>query len=212
MGNDVAIASSLRGELLPDGFPAAGDWWSAAPIAFCADWQGRNHDPSRETEVRLLWSPEELFLQFRARYREITVFPDCDPGGRRDFMWNRDVAEAFLQPAPSFPRKYFEFEVSPNSYWIDLAIDLDSAELKKDISSGLRRKATIDERNRLWTAEMAIPLRTFGTRVQPKTAWRANFFRIEGPAEPRFYSAWRPTGTERPNFHVPTAFGTLLFQ
>jgi alpha-galactosidase len=41
--------------------------------------------------------------------------------------------------------------------------------------------------------------------------WRVNFFRVEGAAEPRFYSAWRPTNTPKPNFHVPEAFGALVF-
>jgi hypothetical protein len=34
---------------------------------------------------------------------------------------------------------------------------------------------------------------------------------VEGPSEPRFYSAWRPTNTGQPNFHVPEAFGWLVF-
>jgi len=41
--------------------------------------------------------------------------------------------------------------------------------------------------------------------------WRVNFFRVEGATEPRFYSAWRPTNTPKPNFHVPEAFGALVF-
>jgi alpha-galactosidase len=46
----------------------------------------------------------------------------------------------------------------------------------------------------------------------PSAEWRANFFRVEGAREPRFYSAWRATGTPKPNFHVPSAFGKLLFR
>ena len=29
------------------------------------------------------------------------LFEDSDPNGRRDHLWDRDVAEAFLQPDPS---------------------------------------------------------------------------------------------------------------
>ena len=43
-----------------------------------------NADPERETEVRLLWTPESLFVRFHARFRVITVFPDAEPNGRRD--------------------------------------------------------------------------------------------------------------------------------
>jgi len=46
----------------------------------------------------------------------------------------------------------------------------------------------------------------------PVKAWRVNFYRVEGPAEPRFYSAWQPTKTPVPNFHVPDSFGKLVFK
>jgi hypothetical protein len=35
-------------------------------------------------------------LKFVARYRLITVFHDADPVGRRDKLWDRDVAEVFF--------------------------------------------------------------------------------------------------------------------
>jgi alpha-galactosidase len=38
-----------------------------------------------------------------------------------------------------------------------------------------------------------------------------NFFRVEGPSEPRFYASWRPTKTPVPQFHVPEVFGKLVF-
>ena len=57
-----------------------------------------------------------------AKYRDITVFTDAKPDGRRDQLWDRDVAEVFLQPDPSQLRHYKEFEVSPNGFWIDLDI------------------------------------------------------------------------------------------
>ena len=46
----------------------------------------------------------------------------------------------------------------------------------------------------------------------PHHPWRANFYRIEGQTEPRFYSAWSPTFSPKPSFHVPAAFGKLVFQ
>ena len=97
-------------------------WQNAIPIAFSTDWQGNNADPGRETEVRILWSRQYLYLRFECRYRELFVFEDSDPNGRRDHLWDRDVAEAFLQPDPSRERFYREFEVSPNGMWVDLDI------------------------------------------------------------------------------------------
>ena len=72
--------------------------------------------------MRLLWTEDELYLRFRCRYRAIYVFPDADPSGHRDELWERDVAEVFLQPDRFGEKYYKEFEVSPNGQWLDLDI------------------------------------------------------------------------------------------
>src|SRR5258708_37548700 len=89
-------AVAVRMPELPDaaGFPAPSSWELTAPQRFNVDWQGKNADPERETEVRLLWTPESLYLQCRAKCRVITIFPDAAPNGRRDELWDRDVVEA----------------------------------------------------------------------------------------------------------------------
>jgi alpha-galactosidase len=205
---DFACASRLSQALAPDGFPASAAWDSSAPVSFDTDWHGKNADPGLETQVRLLWTPETLFLHYRSRFRTITVFPDAEPSGRRDHLWDRDVAEVFLQPDPTYPGHYFEFEVSPNGYWIDLNIEHGE---RSDPQSGMKCRTQVDEKSKIWTAELAIPLRSLALHFDPSSIWRVNFFRVEGASEPRFYSSWRPTNTPQPNFHVPTAFGKLKF-
>ncbi|MGA9528098.1 MAG: carbohydrate-binding family 9-like protein [Terriglobales bacterium] len=187
---------------------SAAEWREAPPIAFNADWQGLNFDPARQTEVRALWTPGILYLRFECRYRELFVFDDSDANGRRDHLWDRDVAEAFLQPDPSRPRYYREFEVSPNGMWIDL--DIFPGGLS-ELKSGLHRSVWLDEERKMWAAELAIPMCALTSSFDAATVWRANFYRVEGKQEPRFYSAWQPTGTAQPNFHVPEAFGKMRF-
>jgi alpha-galactosidase len=179
------------------------------PLRFSADWRGENPDPQRETEVRLLWSPEALLINFRARFRTITVFPDADTNGRRNHLWDRDVAEVFLQPDATDPLLYKELEVSPNGMWIDL--DISRGE-KQDLQSGLRRRVAVDHSQTVWIAEIVLPMKCLTPTFDPAATWRVNFFRVEGASEPRFYSAWRPTHTPVPNFHVPRAFGHLIFK
>jgi len=204
----TAIAVRMLEPSDSEGFPSGAAWGKAETLHFCADWQGKNPDPERETEVRVLWTPEMLFLKFRARYRVITMFADAEPNGRRDQLWERDVAEVFLQTDPSEPQCYKEFEVSPNGYWIDL--DIAPGE-KRDLQSGIQRRVNTDQKAQVWTAEIALPMKSLVARFDPVAGWRVNFYRVEGPCEPRFYSAWRPTGTPQPNFHVPEAFGKLVF-
>jgi len=204
----TAAAVRMLESMGSEGFPRESAWEHCLALRFSADWRGKNADPERETEVRLLWTPETLFLRFRARYRVITVFSDAEPNGRRDQLWDRDVAEVFLQPDASTPRRYKEFEVSPNGFWIDL--DIAPGE-KHDLKSGLRCRVVLNEAAKTWIADLALPVKSIISHFDPANAWRVNFYRIEGAAEPRFYSAWRPTGTAVPNFHVPEAFGELIF-
>jgi alpha-galactosidase len=69
----------------------------------------------------------------------------------------------------------------------------------------------LNEAAKTWVAELALPMKCLVDRFDPAATWRVNFYRVEGAAEPRFYSAWQPTRTAAPNFHVPEAFGELVF-
>jgi alpha-galactosidase len=205
---DVAFAVRLVTAVDAEGFPTERAWVVAPPVYFCADWQGKHMDPQRETEVRAFWTSEWLYLRFVARYRTITVFLDAEANGRRDQLWDRDVCEVFLQPPGSKTGCYKEIEVAPNGVWIDL--DIAPGE-KHDLRSGLRRRVKMDEENKMWQADLALPMKSLTDRFDPAAVWRVNFYRVEGASEPRFYSAWRPTNTPQPNFHVPEAFGGLVF-
>ncbi len=204
--NPRVVAARLGNPLDEQGFPRAGDWKKARPVAFCSDWQGKHPDSQRETEVRLLWSPQFLCLRFRSRFREIHVFPEANQ--RRDHLWDRDVAEVFLQP-PGFEMKHYkEFEVSPNGSWIDLDI---SPRGMLNLMCELKARATVDDKSRVWVAELAIPMKSLTEDFSSNRDWRVNFFRAEGADPNRFYSAWQPTNTPKPNFHVPERFGKLQF-
>src|SRR5579883_851581 len=205
----VLTAAALTRSLQPTEFPSATDWSSATPISFCSDWRGERADPERSTEVRVLRSPDTLFLRFDCRYREIWTFDDSDPNGRRDGLWDRDVAEAFLQPDNFGSRNYKEFEVSPNGMWVDLQI---SEAPRRDLKSGLRCEVTIDSARKVWVGVLSIPMRSLTTDFDPERSWRANFFRAEGRDPHRAYLAWSPTYTPEPQFHVPGAFRPLKFQ
>jgi alpha-galactosidase len=203
------VAAPVKNGLQLNAAGCAAEWLSASPVTFCLDWQANNPDPARRTLVRVLWSLDALYLRFECHYREIYVFSDADdPDGRRDHLWDRDVAEAFLQPDRSKLRCYKEFEVAPNGLWIDFDVAKGAFQ---DLKSGVERSAYVDDENRIWTAELKIPMTSLTLRFDPSSVWHANFYRVEGSTEPRSYFAWQPTNTPVPDFHVPEAFGKLRF-
>jgi hypothetical protein len=200
----MIIAAKLKHNLDREDFPAS--WEQAEPIRFDHDWQGKNPDPQRETEVRVQWSPETFYLRFHAKFRSLYTFPSNNQ--RLDHLWERDVAETFLQPPERSGRTYAEFEVSPNGNWLDLAIA--NGQLIH-LHCDMKTRVKVDSDKKVWVAELAIPMSAITAQFDPQRSWRANFFRIEGADPNRFYACWHPTNTEVPNFHVPEAFDTLKF-
>ena len=67
-----------------------------------------------------------------------------------------------------------------------------------------------------WSLEVAIPFGNFSDVVRdiplkPGTSWRINLNRLDGVQPHRELSMWSPSGTEKPNFHVPERFGVVVF-
>ena len=184
------------------GFPSASAWQAAPRLEFAHDWRGQALPPPVSTQVQILNSRDTIFLRFSARYQSISVYPAQLSAEQIYPLWERDVVEVFLQPASASPGQYREIEVAPNGLSLDIAID---AGRKQRLLERSRARAQITAATSTWTAELAIP----GTPPLARD-WRINFFRVEGPSEPRIYSSWSPTLTPKPNFHVPAAFGHLL--
>jgi alpha-galactosidase len=205
---DEIIASRVASDIKLSAEQPAPEWRQTKAISFSADWRGLHPDSKLQTHVQALYSAQNLFLRFECNYRELHLFADAEPNGRRDHLWDRDVAEAFLKPPDARQNSYKEFEVSPNGMWIDLDIFPGG---RSDLHSGLQRSVFVAREQQRWVAELAIPLGSVTSHFDPTKTWRANFYRVEGKEEPRRYLAWQPTHTPEPNFHVPGAFGVLRF-
>jgi alpha-galactosidase len=203
---DRVAARRVLSPLDDEGLPEPSAWAAASPVAFCADWRGEHPDPDRETQVRLLWTGEALFVRFQCRYRDIHTYEGA--GRRRDRLWLKDVAEIFIRPGREDPRRYKEFEISPNGDFLDLDI---SPGRRSILFCDLHRRVAVESAAPVWTAELAIPMDCLAPGFDPGETWRLNLFRIEGKEPDRFYSAWCATHTPQPNFHVPECFGELRF-
>src|SRR5256885_2664833 len=77
-GTDTVTAARIVHEISLDARHPATEWQTAGAISFCEDWQGRNADAGRQTQVRVLWTPKTLYLRFECRHRELWGFEDSD--------------------------------------------------------------------------------------------------------------------------------------
>lgn len=148
-----------------------------------------------------------LHLRFSSRYNALTTHEREMSATAIWPMWERDVVEVFLQaPQDAGTDRYREVEVAPNGMVMDLEVR--GAGRRRFIGES-RARTAVDEVHRMWTAELVVPM---PRGAQPLDGWRINLFRIEGNKENRQFSAWNPTGSEKPNFHVPDAFGQLRLE
>lgn len=175
-------------------------------------WDGRSCPPERAFEAILGWNEDGLIVRFSAlRHEPLVVADDPQLDAKTIGLWERDVCEIFIASDRNEPRRYFEFEVAPTGEWLDLAIDMTSAEriTDWDYNSGMEAAAKILEHRVLMA--MKIPWEAFGQKPKAGDVWLGNIFRCVGKEPDRGYLAWQPTMTEKPNFHVPEAFGEFEF-
>lgn len=175
-------------------------------------WSGQNAPSCLHFSTSILWSGSALYVRFETG-EEPSPVVSATPEllSKTIGLWERDVCEIFIAPDRNEPRKYFEFEVAPTREWLDLAIDITSGERVTDweYNSGMVVAARIED-GRV-TMAMKIPWEAFGKKPKAGEVWLGNIFRCVGNEPDRGYLAWRPTMTEKPNFHVPEAFGEFHF-
>jgi hypothetical protein len=183
--------------------------WTKAPRVIAGRDKSAQPIAGPPTEIRSRWTKQNLYLLYICPYDDLNLKPDPAPSTETPRLWNWDVAEAFIGSDFEHIGRYKEFQVSPQSEWVDLAIDRDDPKGQEGMSwnSGYAVKGRIDTVARIWYGVMRIPFRAIDTRP-PETGreLRIGLYRIAG-VDPKKHYAWRPTGGT--TFHVPQAFGIL---
>ena len=181
-------------------------------------WNGRipaTEDQPLIMSVASLWNREALFFYFACSYHQLNVHPEFGNGGPCNELWEFDVVEAFIRPSQA--GGYFELEVSPLGQWLDLHVLEPRRKVDWDWRSQLSARTLIQPENSLWLTTLRVPFQPMLDREpkaslpKPGSTWRINLFRAAGLVPSRLYFSWRPTLTLEPDFHVPSAFGNLLF-
>jgi hypothetical protein len=197
----------------PGADPQSAEWNGVPGIKATRDYMGQPV-PLPPTEVRSRWTHQNLYLLFICPYDELYLNAHPVTVEETNKLWDWDVAEAFIGSDYLRISRYKEFQVSPQSEFVDLDIDQDDPKSPREAlewESGFMVRGRIDPRKKIWYGEMRIPFASLDLKT-PKAGdeLRIGLFRIEGPEPRRIYIAWRPTGAK--TFHVPGAFGSLVLK
>jgi len=211
-GKVRTVSKFLDKDFMPDANLSKGAWKTAKWVRFDHDPAGHPRYPQALTEVASLWNDRYIYFAFRSRYTTLNTFEGEDPVKERWELWTRDVVEVFVNPQPEHLKHYYEFEVSPNNQWIDLEIDKSKDPFTNaPWNSNFDHATKIDEKTKVWTCEMRIPLHPMQvSAIHPGEEWRLNFYRMDGPGEnsQRRAMCWS-TIPQSKSFHEPTRFGII---
>jgi len=185
-------------------------FWRVAPAVEIARDSFGNSVPDERTEVRSRWTKANLYLLYICHFQELNLKSGPTKETETNYLWNWDVAEAFIGSDRQHIRRYKELEMSPQGEWVDLDIDLDNPHHEDGWkwNSGFRVATTIDREAKVWYGMMQIPYGAIDTsEATAGNTLRINLYRIDGPSPRRLLLAWQPT--HQANFHVPESFGEL---
>jgi hypothetical protein len=189
--------------------PASPFWSASRPTYMEKDSFGKPV-PGHRSEVRTRWTNHNLYFLFICPYEQLHLKPSPDPHQETNELWNWDVAEVFISSDFSDIKRYQEFEVSPQSEWIDLDIDLNKPHHEGGWTwnSEFAVSARIDATTHQWYAAMRIPLSAIDKRSPAAgIEFRMNLFVSEGPPSNHHAATWQPPMSN--TFHVPERFGLL---
>jgi hypothetical protein len=168
--------------------------------------------PQFRAEVRSRWTKDYVYFLFSGTYEKLTLKPDPDLQNETYRLWEKDCFEVYLGADFEHTNRYREFQMSPAGEFLDL--DIDSAKPRPGFNgenlwnSGMKVKARIDERKKIWYGEMKIPIAAVDTRpAKEGNEMRINLYRQDGVNPNRDFLAWQPPMVWNP--HHPEKFGTL---
>ena len=209
----VVKAARIDKDFELDGTLTRAAWQQAPPARM--EYESRDYTarPEIATSVRLLWSDAYLYLGYECPFTKLTMFepPQLDrerySGERNASLWDRDVVEAFIGGDAQNLKHYTEYEVAPTNEKLDLTLSLPERDFAW--SSHFQSMVKIDQKAKVWTCEMRIPLKALSeSQPAPGARWRINLYRCDRAKNA--FLAWSPT-LSAGGFHEPEKFGILEF-
>lgn len=196
-------------------------WQQAVRSESFVDIRGCGYPaPSKNTDVRMLWDNNYLYIGATLEENDITG----SITHHDDVIWHDNDFEVFLDPFCD-GQLYFEIENNALGTVMDLMMTKPYGKGGKFIMEwdckGLRLATHCDgtlnkssDSDKTWYVEIAVPfdaLRREFRSSREKKVWRVNFSRVEwlvkgGPEE---NWVWAPTG--KVDIHVPELWGYLRF-
>lgn len=191
-------------------------FWKVKGVALDRSVLGQP-EPALASEARSRWTDKYVYFLFFGPYQTLHLHPHPDTVHETPRLWFYDDFELDLGSNFKNINLYHEFQISPQSEWLDQPIDASQAKPGwGDVhlwNSGMQVKSRIDRVKKIWYGEMRIPLAAIEKRKPVDgLEMRVNVYRLQSAPKGRpkvHFLAWQPTGEWTP--HRPKKFGLLKF-
>lgn len=199
-----------------DGKPDDKAWAAAGKIELIFPWEAQT-GAKQKTTARLLWDDQYLYVSYECEDADIVAFHT----ERDDPTYLDDAVEIFINPMPSQTGIYYGLEMNARATLYDYVMYQSQHLFKQFNLQGVKLATFIDgtmnmrgDRDKGWSLEVAIPWANFealSKRPVAGAVWAANINRWDGVEPNRRMSNWSDPVQPRPNPHVPSRFGQLIF-
>ena len=187
---------------------AAPDWDSIPSIPI--DKGLWTDDTGIRARGQLCCDDDNLYVHLSAAEKDIRA-ENTEPLSP---VYEDSCLEFFLQVGGS--DNYFNFEINPNGCLCSQygPTKSDRVNLVRDDAAeyfGIRAGRTADG----WEVYYQIPLsfiRLFIPEARFEGEWRANMYKCGNKTVNKHYLSWTQIDLEKPNFHCPEYFGTIVFE
>lgn len=134
--------------------------------------------------------------------------------GMNTDVYTDSCVELFLNAGPDSNDKYLNFELSVTGFMhLGYGSNRFDRELQYIDFSQLKIDTRILENDKGWEAKFFIPfslLKNYYPQISSR--WNANLQKLCEDCEVPHLGCWNLIGTEKPDFHRPEFFGTILLE
>jgi len=170
-----------------------------------------------KTEIKMMYDDDNIYVIFRVHDQYVR----CITKDGNGHVWEDAAVELFFCPDTTQADKYFNLEINCGGtallgYRSKKPADEDVSTIEIAHSMPQIVDPEIKEPV-IWFLEYRIPLSTLDkysniTRPKKDVRWKANFCKIAENNSNPHHMTWSPITAPKPNFHMPSFFGSVVFK
>ena len=197
--------------------------WKKIAAADIVNYMGDIPEFKPEAQVKMAYDNNNIYLIFRVKDRNVRCITNTINGP----VYKDSAVEFFFSPDPELPLLYFNLETNCGGtalFHYNVIPRRDSKRLSEEEIRQIEIAHSLPEiidpeikESVTWTLEYRIPftiLEKYSKVIRPAKGveWSANFYKIAENSSNPHYITWSKIDKSKPDFHVPQAFGKLIFE